>query len=694
MDVHERSLMSDNDRSQLRQGNDNRLGSTRALSDSGFLSNVMDNSICQNDFDKPSKHISKFQNPPSSEASFYNSTPTRLAPKSPFLQTDALKAIKHFKTYPSRVPSFIQSPLNDPKDFEDNKAPSRKRIRVEDDNNNISSYDSPSIVELERQKGYHLEKYFETKVIFEYLSKNQGTTRPFDSALSDQAHFTDSLTTERQQAAFRSFSQSTVKSNAFQNRSPVISKRTSLFSKEKEAKKYEEVPFSPPSSLEEGLSYFTKLQKSSTKSTSFAKPTFTSPTRREPKADSPSKTISFAEWKRKRQDEEATQKYRNAIDQTLAQREKVRKALSDNDIEGLLDAYVPKPNSETTDEKDSGDCPVKTSNVLEEELKKQAVYRSNFLEDLKDKYTKREETVNDKIQTLIRQKEECHEENEKRSADYHKQMLSIAALARQKYQEQVASNLQKEEEEYEKIHPMEEEPEEEEDEEVVLPEITEEMDQIIRKALSLPGRELINAYSIPITSKDVVTFTGLRWLNDEVINFYMQMIVARSNKEEKDPKWNKVYAMTTFFYPKLRDQGYNAVKRWTRKVDIFAHDMILVPVHLGNHWCLATIDFKKKGIFYYDSMGSPNNECIRTLLDYIIAEHQDKKKEALDVSDYRGENVAGIPQQDNMSDCGMFTCKNAEYLSRNATTLPVQEDMPYFRRRIIYEVVTNTLLHP
>ena len=57
----------------------------------------------------------------------------------------------------------------------------------------------------------------------------------------------------------------------------------------------------------------------------------------------------------------------------------------------------------------------------------------------------------------------------------------------------------------------------------------------------------------------------------------------------------QVYATNTFFYPKLMQSGHSALKRWTRKVDIFAQDLMIIPVHLGMHWCLATIDFKKKG---------------------------------------------------------------------------------------------------
>lgn len=51
-----------------------------------------------------------------------------------------------------------------------------------------------------------------------------------------------------------------------------------------------------------------------------------------------------------------------------------------------------------------------------------------------------------------------------------------------------------------------------------------------------------------------------------------------------------------------------------------------------------------------------------------------------------------IPQQMNGSDCGMFSCKFAEYLSRNASITFTQEHMPYFRRRMVYEIVTQRLM--
>jgi len=225
-----------------------------------------------------------------------------------------------------------------------------------------------------------------------------------------------------------------------------------------------------------------------------------------------------------------------------------------------------------------------------------------------------------------------------------------------------------------------------------LPEITQEMQSVIRRAQRSGGEVLVDAHKIQITSKDIDTLSGLNWLNDEVINFYMQMIVARSENNKEN--FRSVYSFSTFFYPRLMDAGYNAVKRWTKKVDLFSYSLVLVPVHLGMHWCLATIDMDSKSIVYYDSMGGNNKGALRGLTNYLSEEHKTKKGSELDISGWKQIIAKKIPQQMNGSDCGMFTCKFAEYCSRKARFSFNQSNMPYFRKRMVYEIVKNKLIHP
>uniref|UniRef100_A0A8D0L359 SUMO specific peptidase 1 n=1 Tax=Sphenodon punctatus TaxID=8508 RepID=A0A8D0L359_SPHPU len=145
-----------------------------------------------------------------------------------------------------------------------------------------------------------------------------------------------------------------------------------------------------------------------------------------------------------------------------------------------------------------------------------------------------------------------------------------------------------------------------------FPEITEEMDKEIKSVFRFgnPDEVLSEAFRLTITRKDIQTLNNLNWLNDEIINFYMNLLMERS-KQNGLPT---VHAFNTFFFTKLKTAGYQAVKRWTKKVDVFSVDILLVPIHLGVHWCLAVVDFRKKTITYYDSMGGINSEACRILL--------------------------------------------------------------------------------
>lgn len=235
----------------------------------------------------------------------------------------------------------------------------------------------------------------------------------------------------------------------------------------------------------------------------------------------------------------------------------------------------------------------------------------------------------------------------------------------------------------------EEEPEEEEPE---FPELTEEMEAEVNRVLraSSPQEVLSEGFGLKLTRKDLHTLSNLNWLNDEVINFYMNLLVERS----KNPKLPSVNTFNTFFYPKLCRSGYSAVRRWTKKTDIFSKDILLIPVHLGVHWCLSVVDFRKKAIMYFDSMGRNNDNACRILFDYLLQESKDKKGKELDTSGWtlHSKKPNEIPQQMNGSDCGMFTCKYADYITKDKPITFTQKHMPYFRRRMVWEIVNHKLL--
>ncbi|XP_071588938.1 LOW QUALITY PROTEIN: sentrin-specific protease 1 [Heliangelus exortis] len=225
-----------------------------------------------------------------------------------------------------------------------------------------------------------------------------------------------------------------------------------------------------------------------------------------------------------------------------------------------------------------------------------------------------------------------------------------------------------------------------------FPEITEEMEKEIKQVFRGGNQDevLSEAFRLTITRKDIQTLNNLNWLNDEIINFYMNLLMERS-KEKGLPT---VHAFNTFFFTKLKTAGYQAVKRWTKKVDIFSVDLLLVPIHLGVHWCLAVVDFRKKTITYYDSMGGINSEACRILLQYLKQESLDKKRKELDTNGWAllSKKSQEIPQQMNGSDCGMFACKYADCITKDKPINFTQQHMPYFRKRMAWEILHRKLL--
>ncbi len=175
------------------------------------------------------------------------------------------------------------------------------------------------------------------------------------------------------------------------------------------------------------------------------------------------------------------------------------------------------------------------------------------------------------------------------------------------------------------------------------------------------GEVLVQGFNAELRRDDLRRLRDTEWLNDEVspptplslckswnyylcwncyvkvINFYMNLLRERCEEQGR-----KCYFFSTFFYPLLCDKGgynYARVAKWTRRVrsfhlippppgliycrgywlqvDLFALDKVVVPVHLGNHWCLAVINVRAKRFEYYDSLASPNPSCLGKLRRYM-----------------------------------------------------------------------------
>ncbi|XP_077240707.1 ubiquitin-like-specific protease ESD4 [Tasmannia lanceolata] len=221
---------------------------------------------------------------------------------------------------------------------------------------------------------------------------------------------------------------------------------------------------------------------------------------------------------------------------------------------------------------------------------------------------------------------------------------------------------------------------------------------VVSCALSstLKRRELLVVHessNIQITRDVLQCLQPGAWLNDEVINLYLELLKER---EKSDPKkFLKCHFFNTFFYNKLFSgrhvYDFKAVRRWTtqRKIGygLIECDKIFVPIHKEIHWCLAVINIKDEKFQYLDSLGGKDTQVLKVLARYFVDEVKDKNGKDVNVSSWKQEFVHDLPEQLNGYDCGMFMIKYADFYSRGFELCFSQEHMPYFRQRTAKEIL-------
>ncbi|KAK1168606.1 hypothetical protein AOXY_G9406 [Acipenser oxyrinchus oxyrinchus] len=186
-----------------------------------------------------------------------------------------------------------------------------------------------------------------------------------------------------------------------------------------------------------------------------------------------------------------------------------------------------------------------------------------------------------------------------------------------------------------------------------------------------------------LTLEDLSTLDGQNWLNDQVINMYGELVM--------DAVPHKVHFFNSFFHKQLVTRGYEGVKRWTKKVDLFSKSLLLIPIHLEIHWSLITVDMPNQHIQFYDSQGIHFRYPVENILRYLLTEAKEKGKPIFQKG-WKMIVSKCIPQQNNDSDCGVFVLQYCKCLALGKPFQFSQEDMPKVRKRIYKELCECRLL--
>lgn len=107
-------------------------------------------------------------------------------------------------------------------------------------------------------------------------------------------------------------------------------------------------------------------------------------------------------------------------------------------------------------------------------------------------------------------------------------------------------------------------------------------------------RHLFSLYGFSMYQSQIACLDDENFVNDLVIDFYLEHLQRQLSPEIR----RKIHVFNTFFWKKLQAEPsetpikmHEKVKRWTKDVDLFEKDYVLVPINEHCHWYLAIICF-------------------------------------------------------------------------------------------------------
>ncbi|XP_071798468.1 uncharacterized protein [Asterias amurensis] len=192
---------------------------------------------------------------------------------------------------------------------------------------------------------------------------------------------------------------------------------------------------------------------------------------------------------------------------------------------------------------------------------------------------------------------------------------------------------------------------------------------------------IINIGRNELRRSDLDTLQEGEWLNDCVINAYFILL------GEVSPL--NVFSHSSFFFWSLYKRGYEGVKRWTKNVDLFAQDVIFIPVHNKSHWTLVAVDVKKGIIEYYNSStfhdGYPHS--VKHIQQYLKDEAVHRGKTEFCNFNWEMFILDQIPRQQNSDDCGLFICQYAKKICLQQKMNFNAERTNVLRQQMLHELM-------
>ncbi|CAJ1939071.1 unnamed protein product [Cylindrotheca closterium] len=213
----------------------------------------------------------------------------------------------------------------------------------------------------------------------------------------------------------------------------------------------------------------------------------------------------------------------------------------------------------------------------------------------------------------------------------------------------------------------------------------------------------VRQHYVTLRVKDYERLQPEEWLNDSLVDFWMQWIARSEDKSNTN-----LHFFTSHFYSSLAGGGPEAVTSWTAKknINIFEKKFIFIPINKDLHWSLCAVvnpgcisnsyeaDLDKKAkldvpcLIFMDSLRMHRKVAIRKKIEnWLNSEWERINPDADNTKPFTKDKfqlfTPAVPMQNNTWDCGVFVCRYAlaifKLRNRSFTFRDVHGDSPFSR---------------
>ena len=190
-----------------------------------------------------------------------------------------------------------------------------------------------------------------------------------------------------------------------------------------------------------------------------------------------------------------------------------------------------------------------------------------------------------------------------------------------------------------------------------------------------------------VTGLGIKKLQGNEWLDDEVVNFYFQLIKNESNFA--------IYSVDALNYTNFKKyQRINEIYKVRQSRASTKHlDFIFIPINFDRlHWAFAVVHVNKKINKFYDSLKNMGKQINGHCVCEDIRQFLTTTNFICDVDEFGWQfEYPYTPQQNDKSSCGVYTCQLAKQISRSQELKLSATDIPHLRKEMVVEVVSGYL---